>query len=105
MVDVEDLVTTKELSKRLGVAPSTVSMWRERYKDFPRPHGASVGQKGGVYVFSEVEQWIANRPWGKHTPKPPTPIGGRLDAYEVTTTRAPKALGWFSRVKPYRGEL
>lgn len=104
MVDVEDLVNAKEIARRLGVVPSVVSNWRKRYPDFPKPLGASGG-KGGVYVYPEIEEWVANRPWGKHNPKPPTPIGGRLDAYEVTTTRAPKALGWFSRVKPYRGEL
>lgn len=84
MVEAEDLVTSRELAKRLGVVPSTVSNWHNRYPDFPKPLGASVGQKGGVYVFPDIELWLANRAWGKHTPKPPTPIGSRLDAYTIT---------------------
>lgn len=78
MVDVEDLVTTKELAKRLGVVPSAVVNWRNRHPNFPKPYGARGG-KGGVYVLSEVEVWLAKR----GEPIPPTPIGNRLDAYAV----------------------
>lgn len=77
-INREDLVSTQEVARRLGVVPSAVSNWRKRDENFPRQIGG--GERGGLYLWSEIEQWNANRERGYAV----VPIGARLAPYRVT---------------------
>jgi hypothetical protein len=57
-VKVSDLVGVAEIAERLGVEPTTVHKWTQRYDDFP---AGLVHLKGGtVWAWPDVAAW-ANR--------------------------------------------
>ena len=55
-VDVDKLVGTTEIAKRLGVKrPHLIHDWRRRYSDFPKP----LARVSGVVLWDwrDVERW------------------------------------------------
>jgi hypothetical protein len=55
-IDVDQLVGTAEIAKRLGVKrPQVVHDWRKRHEDFPAP----VARLSQVWIWNwpEVERW------------------------------------------------
>lgn len=56
---LDDLVTTAEAARRLGVSRQRVAQLADEHDDFPRPLGR-VGQ-AVVYRWSDVQAWAAER--------------------------------------------
>lgn len=52
---VERLLSTTEIAFMAGVRKSSVSMWKKRHEDFPKP----VTHK--LYNANEVEAWLEQR--------------------------------------------
>lgn len=55
-VDISELVGTKEIAERLGVArPAVIHDWRRRHTDFPEP----LATVSGVHLWrwSDVKRW------------------------------------------------
>lgn len=50
------VVTTGDIARRIGVAPSTPAMWAQRHAGFPEPIGR-VG-KADVWYWPEVHAWL-----------------------------------------------
>lgn len=58
--------TIEDLAKRYGVTSHTISQWRTRFLDFPKPSDRNlslVGFKGGQTLRRtyEVDEWLAVR--------------------------------------------
>ena len=66
LVDPADLVSIKQIARRLGLSPRSVYHWRHDhhglYPGFPRP----VAEDGQwlVFLWSEVEAWVERRRGG-----------------------------------------
>lgn len=54
------LSTLSEIGLGLGVTRATTSNWGTRHDDFPKPlqGSSSHTKRGGLYVRSEVLQWV-----------------------------------------------
>lgn len=56
MIDIDDLVGTKEIAERVGVKRhQVVHDWRRRYPDFPQP--LKKVSSSFVWDWNEVEAW------------------------------------------------
>jgi predicted DNA-binding transcriptional regulator AlpA len=56
--DLPELVGTREIAERLGLAhPESVHAWRRRHPDFPEPV-ARLGI-GLVWLWAEVREWAS----------------------------------------------
>ena len=66
----EELITTKEAAKILGVIPRTVNSYRHKYKNFPKPAKVVRGKYQNTwYIKSEIEAY-ALKPKKRPTVKP-----------------------------------
>lgn len=54
------LVGVHEIAAQANVKVNTVHVWRQRHKDFPAP--IVVLAMGPVWVWEDVETWMAARP-------------------------------------------
>lgn len=54
MVDVDDLVSSSDIARRLGVSPNVVSNYAKRYPDFPRPVKDNPTK---IWLWSDVWLW------------------------------------------------
>lgn len=63
MIDPQDLVAVAEISERTSVSGSAVANWASRHDDFPAP--VRVLKCGSLYLWSEVEVWLADRKAGE----------------------------------------
>lgn len=52
-------VTATEISKLVGVTRATVSNWRKRHEDFPKPVGGTEFRP--VFDWNAVQAWLADR--------------------------------------------
>ncbi len=52
-------VTATEISKLVGVTRATVSNWRKRHEDFPKPVGGTEFRP--VFDWNAVQAWLAER--------------------------------------------
>jgi predicted DNA-binding transcriptional regulator AlpA len=60
MVDVDDLVGSAEIARRLGAKRyNLINDWIRRYPHFPQPV-ATIGTTK-VWVWSDVRQWYEER--------------------------------------------
>lgn len=57
MWDLNDLASGAELARHFGVTRAAVSMWAERYRDFPKPL-VIVGH-APLYSWKQVLAWRA----------------------------------------------
>jgi hypothetical protein len=55
----DNLIRPGEFARRKGVDPSTFSVWRARYADFPEPVLPPDSHGGGVYWLPELEAFTA----------------------------------------------
>lgn len=55
IVDTSNLVTTNMIAERLYVKSCTVSNWKARYHDFPKPVLEFGPSK--LYYYPQVEDW------------------------------------------------
>lgn len=64
MWDLDDLVGLADIALRLEYSRAAISMWENRYADFPVPKVIVSGFP--VFSWSEVYSWyMRNRPSGK----------------------------------------
>jgi predicted DNA-binding transcriptional regulator AlpA len=54
-VDPDDLVGSREIAARLGIAQSTVVQWRKRYSGFPEP--VAKLHQTLVWSWADIEEW------------------------------------------------
>jgi len=59
MPQQSEQLTAAEISRLAGVTRATVSNWRRRHADFPRPSGGT--ESSPTYDRAEVEAWLAAR--------------------------------------------
>lgn len=59
MTQEPEQLTAAEISRLAGVTRATVSNWRRRHPDFPKPSGGS--ESSPTYERAEVEAWLAAR--------------------------------------------
>lgn len=57
--DLDDIVTSSEIAKMLGVSNPAVSNYKERHKDFPAP--IKVAGKTSLYSRKEILEWARSR--------------------------------------------
>lgn len=57
--DLDDIVTSATIARRLFVRPSTVDMWRKRYDTFPAPLDVPGVSGTHLWLWSEVKAWRA----------------------------------------------
>ncbi len=53
------LVSRKEVAALAGITRATLSMWKRRHPDFPRPQSSEEGE---FFVLAEVLEWLRTRP-------------------------------------------
>src|SRR4051794_32856678 len=51
------LISSSEVAALAGVAPSTVSNWRKRHDDFPRPT-ETTDRGRDLFDLKEIERWL-----------------------------------------------
>lgn len=56
---LDDLVGQSEVATELGVTRSLLSMWLQRYDDFPAP--VLVRNAGRFWRLTEIREWDAAR--------------------------------------------
>lgn len=54
-MEERDLVILSEAARRLGLAPSTLHVYKQRYEDFPKP--ALKSGSVVLYDYEELERW------------------------------------------------
>lgn len=67
IVDTDDLVTTLDIARAVGMYPSAVSNWAARHEDFPKP--VYQRPKCRLYLWSQVREWLTTpRTYEVHLP-------------------------------------
>jgi glutathione-regulated potassium-efflux system ancillary protein KefG len=62
MVDTDDLVDSTEVAEILGLSSArAVSVYRNRYEDFPRPVVVRAGGRLLLWLRSDVAHWSDQR--------------------------------------------
>lgn len=56
-IEIDDITTSTELAKLLGVGQSALSNWKVRHENFPAPF--KIVGKISLYRKSEVLRWYA----------------------------------------------
>jgi len=57
-VDLDDLLDAADVAEVIGLAnPTSVSIYRTRYDDFPDPVWASRGGRCQLWLRLDVERW------------------------------------------------
>lgn len=63
-LSADNLVGVKEAAERAKVHPSTISKWRDRHSDFPKP--ITELASGPIWAWSEIADWLKQpRPPGR----------------------------------------
>jgi len=60
-VDTNDLVSSKDIARLVGIGASAISNWKRRYADFPKPIATVANGRIALYRKSEVVQWFTAR--------------------------------------------
>ena len=66
-----EVVTTREMAKRLGVPYATFRRWKGRYPTFRTPAAPTVAGMADIWDVEEVTRWVewlrstkpSDRPW------------------------------------------
>jgi len=62
-VVVADYLSQADIARELGVARHTVTVWRSRYPDFPKPDVTVGGAPGWQRArLREIQAWMGSRP-------------------------------------------
>jgi len=74
LIDPADLLHPREVADIIGIAAGGVSVYRNRYDDFPEP----VIDKGRcvLWLRADVEAWAAGRP-PRPSPRPSNQADGQ----------------------------
>ncbi|MFC9475939.1 N-6 DNA methylase [Nocardia sp. NPDC056952] len=109
MTNLVPPVTATEISKLAGVTRATVSNWRKRHEDFPKPIGGTDSRP--VFDWNAVQTWLTGRgtsPDESASSQLATALRAGLssrDAQELLVALAPAGSGWAAPKSADRAEI
>lgn len=59
LIETDNIITSSQIAAMLGVAPSAVSNWKKRHKDFPEPIFVAPTTQGPPISLYDVEKVLA----------------------------------------------
>jgi len=60
-VNSEDIMSLVDVAHFLGIQPNNASMWRKRYKDFPKPFMVVANNNTPLFLKSDIIAWYKSR--------------------------------------------